>query len=453
MRIRLTDNGKCQEPKDFKLESSLESFRNSLDCIDGKNLGILSEKNSKFLIYPPISKDVDLDENDIILDVDYSDKWKPRFSTGNVMGFMSLKDNVQVHITSRFDTDGKNFLLHYMLQKVCHVVFTPKTNTSEDFFYDFLYYLFPGFLNAALKQGIYHAYVNREYNDSNVKGPIDISRHLRYNIPFNGKVTYRTREYATDNCMTQLVRHTIEFIRTLSYGRNILNGGLDAKTRDSVKAIEQATLSYNRNLRQQIISKNLRPITHPYYTAYEPLRKLCVAILTHQKMSYGDSAKNQLSGILFDGASLWEEYLNVVLKENLKANFKHPNNRSRKNAQYLFRDDENHNRRWIFPDFIIENENVPIIMDAKYKMLDGDIGREDSFQMLAYLFRFRSKQGFLIYPEAHDKGVHQPKTLNLYSDISVKLTTLPLVIPKPQDSFENFRSLMEKAEKEMLKIL
>ena len=89
-------------------------------------------------------------------------------------------------------------------------------------------------------------------------------------------------------------------------------------------------------------------------------------------------------------------------------------------------------------------------MDAKYKMLDGDIGREDSFQMLAYLFRFRSKQGFLIYPEAHDKGVHQPKTLNLYSDISVKLTTLPLVIPKPQDSFENFRSLMEKAEKELI---
>lgn len=39
-------------------------------------------------------------------------------------------------------------------------------------------------------------YVRNEYNDGNVKGTINIDRHIRKNIPFVGNIAYSQREYA-----------------------------------------------------------------------------------------------------------------------------------------------------------------------------------------------------------------------------------------------------------------
>lgn len=453
MLISLVDNKKKESRE---IDGPLECVQEALEEIDGKSLKYLASRNPKFIIYPPLSKKVDLDDKDVIFDVDYSDKEKPKFSTGNIMGFMSLKNDVRINITSRFDSGEKNYFLHYMLQKICNVAYTPRTHSGEESFFDFLYYLFPAYLNVAMKQGIYRAYVTREYNDANVRGPIDVARHIRCNIPFNGKIAYHTREYTTDNFVTQLIRHTIEYIRSLSFGDSVLNGSLISDSVDNVKLIESATSSYNRNARQQIISKILRPITHPYYTAYEPLRKLCLAILMHKKLSYGEDSTNQINGILFDGASLWEEYLNRVLKNGLKVDLKHPNNRTHEGAQYLFKNDDNQNRRWIFPDFMIgcdtakgQVDSAEAIIDAKYKILDGGIDRDDSFQMLAYLSRFKSKQGFLIHPVEKGKGTQEPKTLTLYNDDSVKLTVVPFVVPDNTDSFDVFQGKMQEQEEKV----
>ena len=450
--ISLKDNTRNQE---FP-ESPSYHVRRGLDCVAGKNLKVLASKDFKFIVYPPLSKELDLGEDDVIFNVDYSDESNLKVSTGNIMGFVGLGNGVRVNIVSRFDSGDKNFFLHYMLQKICNVAYTPRTGAGEDSFFDFLYYLFPGYLNDALKQGVYRAYVNREYNDANVRGSIDVSRHIRYNIPFNGKIAYHTREYTTDNFITQLIRHTIEYIRFLSCGKSVLDGDVSSKTSDNVKAIEFATPTYNRYSRQHVVSKNLRPITHPYYTAYEPLRKLCLAILTHKKLSYGENSINQINGILFNGASLWEEYLNIVLAEKFTNRLMHPNNRTGKGAQYLFKNDDNHNRRWVFPDFMVgcdvtkgQVNSAKAIIDAKYKPLNGEVGRNDAFQMLAYLFRFKSKQGFLIHPVKHDDMPQEPSCMTLYNDSSVKLTSVPFVVPKTTGSFEEFRVKMLAAEEKM----
>ena len=450
--ITLKDNTPNQE---LSLDTPLEHIRSALDCVAGKDLKSLANENFKFIIFPPFSKELDLKDDDSIFDVDYSSKTEPKISTGNIMGFISLKNDIRINITSRFDLDNKNYFLHYMLQKICNVAYTPRTDAGEESFFDFLYYLFPGYLNNALKQGVYRAYVTREYNDANVRGPIDVSRHIRHNIPFNGKVAYHTREYTTDNNITQLVRHTIEYIRLLSCGKSILSGDVYSETFNNIKTIEQATSSYHRSARQQIISKNLRSITHPYYTAYEPLRKLCLAILMHKKLSYSENSEHQINGILFDGASLWEEYLNIVLEEQFKEKLRHPNNRTGKGAQYLFKNDDHQNRRWVFPDFMIgcntakgQVDSATAIIDAKYKQLNGGLGRDDSFQMLAYLFRFKSKQGFLIHPVKFNE-THRTSSLTLYNDDSIKLTIMPFTVPETKGSFEEFGTAMREEEKNL----
>lgn len=382
---------------------------------------------------------------------------KPGFKTSNVMGFFSLDEGVRVKISSRFDNSGKDFFLHYMLQKVCNVAYTPRTESGEDAFYDFLYQLFPYYLNDALAQGIYRAYVTREYNDANVRGPIDVARHIKYNIPFNGKIAYHTREYTTDNVITQLIRHTIEYIRSLQYGKNVLENG-SKDLRDNIMAIEMATPTYSRNDRLNIIRRNARPVAHPYYTAYEPLRKLCLAILTNQKLSYGEDSDNMIAGILFDGASLWEEYLNVLMQEDetIGKRLLHPNNRNGFGRQYFFEGASGE----IFPDFLLDanpaSGNVMTagqVLDAKYRRnaLDSDVYK----QMLSYMFRFDSKAGKLMYPVPYkdrDKDEGKVKVLKLRRDSSIVLKTVPFTVPaySEGDSFESFAKKMEQAEAEFI---
>lgn len=461
MLISLTDNQYSPVAWSDKwgYEKCPEEVRKTLLRFDDVSLEQLQSENfssGRFLVFPSSDVKADLGDKDYIFSLTDKDSDKPGFKTSNVMGFFSLNEDVRVKISSRFDNSGQDFFLHYMLQKVCNVAYTPRTESGEDAFYDFLYQLFPYYLNEALAQGIFRAYVTREYNDANVRGPIDVARHIRYNIPFNGKIAYHTREYTTDNAITQLIRHTIEYIRSLQYGEKVLENG-SKNLRDNIMAVEMATPTYSRNDRLNIIRRNVRPVTHPYYTAYEPLRKLCLAILTNQKLSYGDDSDNMIAGILFDGAALWEEYLNSIIQEKFGESLLHPNNRNGFGRQYFFAGASGE----IFPDFLLDanpaSGNVMTagqVLDAKYRnnALDSDVYK----QMLSYMFRFDSKIGKLLYPVIdYDSrnGKNGKTVLPLRRDNNIVLEAQPFFIPKysEETKFESFAEDMEKAEAEFLK--
>lgn len=438
--------------------------------IAGKPLSKLAHSESGFITYPPNVKDADLKDDDCIFSIDGS-----KIKTGNVMGFFGVGE-YQFQICSRFDKDknDKNFFLHYMLQRVCNVSFAPETTASENAFFDFIYLLFPSYLHNAINQGIFRAYITREYNDSNVRGPIDMARHIRYNIPFNGKVAYHTREYSIDNALTQLIRHTIECIRTRPYGEAILNGGEGNSTRDDVSAIIASTPSFCKGNLHSVITKNLNPVTHPYYTAYEPLRKLCLAILSHQKLSYGNSDNESIAGILFDGASLWEEYLNVILKDAFKDKFIHPNNRTKYYVQYTFkRKDAKNTYGEIYPDFLYNCtirdkqkdwiEKASCILDAKYKTLGEktdstrNVDGNDLNQMLVYMVRFGCNQSLILHPISAAEKKEESKSLEyeFLGDRSYTVETLPFIVPTydEKDNYKNFEDNMKNAEEEFVKKL
>lgn len=190
-------------------------------------------------------------------------------------------------------------------------------------------------------QGIYKEYQRNEYNNANVRGTIDINRHLKLNLPFNGRVAYRTREFSHDNHVTELIRHTIEYISKTIFGKALLEN--DAETRTSVAQIVSATPHYSRQEREKIIKSNLKAINHPYFSRYTPLQKLCLRILRHERIKYG-LKEDKIYGILFDVSYLWEEYLATILT---KQRFEHPNNKKGKGRIYLAKQ----NRFPRYPDF------------------------------------------------------------------------------------------------------
>ena len=75
--------------------------------------------------------------------------------------------------------------------------------------------------------------------------------------------------------------------------------------------------------------------------------------------------------------------------------FYHPMNKGGKGAQKLF----GGNVGKIYPDFISRSTDPRLIADAKYKPVEN-IGNRDYLQVLAYMYRFDSKTGYYLYPDA-----------------------------------------------------
>lgn len=369
-----------------------------------------------------------------------------RITTGNIMGFIGV-NNTQIDIRSRFaKEDGNDYFLHYMLQKVFAInLFDIKHTTDQEQVFDFLLYLFPYFLQKALGQGLYKKYRRFEYNDANIRGPIDVSRHIRQNIPFRGTVAYSTREHSYDNEVTQLIRHTIEYIKTKANGVHILNNSKE--TKDAVSQIVMATQTYNVRERQKVINQNLRPVRHPYYSSYTELQKICLQILRHESLKYGQE-KDKVYGILFDGAWLWEEYLGTILE---KCGFTHSENLTGKNPITLYKG----NLR--YPDFYKTEQikkfkygdSIPDqndILDAKYKPLDSKSDRDDIHQIITYMHILPSKRSGLLYP---CEIPTTPKEYEVYG-IGGKIRVIGLNVSHACDDFSRYVEVMNKEELDLI---
>lgn len=411
--------------------------------VANKPIRQLCEEDNDILVFPLSIDDSDDRIGDShIVDIYTEDCNSVRIKSGNIMGFVGRKSQ-QLKIYSRFDSNNNDYFLHYMLQKVLSFnVFNMEFTSSEENVFDFLLYLFPTLLKHALRQGLYKEYRRKHYNDSEVRGTIDISRHIKENIPFRGTVAYNTREYSYDNSVTELIRHTIEFIRTFPIGNTILSS--DRIVEEYIRDIVLYTPSYNRAERMRIINENLRPRCHPYYKEYMILQKLCVQILRQEEINYVMD-DDRFYGILFDGAWLWEEYLNTLLRD---IEFKHPENKLGTGAIYLF---EHGGQR--FPDFWKKD----IVLDAKYKRLavNGnslDISRDDVHQIMAYMYRLKANKGGIICPYKGEKN--KIISQNMHKDSYLgSLSLYALAIPKNCSSYEDFTKRIVENERTLLEEL
>lgn len=439
MRINLTDNNIGQpDAGTFQRNDVAELFP-----IADKTIAELCRENENLLIFPFSIETSDdrIGESSVMNILNTDDPDKVRISTGNVMGFIGV-GNLQIKIKSRFDTGRDDFLLHYMLQKVLSFnLFDLSHNNEQEDVFDFIMFMFPYFLKSALRQGVYREYQNYRHNDANLKGTIDIGRHIARNIPFVGNIAYSTREYSHDNNMTELIRHTIEFMKTKKYGQSVLN--IDKETVENANTIIEHTPLYSKNDRSSIMSKNLRMKIHPYYTEYRPLQTLCMQILRMEEVKYGES-DDEICGILFDGAWLWEEYVNTILSD---IGFIHPENKLHKGGIYLF-DDHSGVR---YPDFYKDN----FVLDAKYKRLGSydkvsKVDRDDVHQVIAYINALHATRGGFVAPL--EKKQAKVPTSRL-KDSTSTLSIFGIEISKTASSYADFCEKMKGMEKAFVESL
>ena len=427
MKMRITDNQHKIIKEDFVAE-----YPKISQLLLDRTLGNLSQEDNIFIFPIDLEYSPDLDKDQKILET-----VNREIKTGNIIGFLGYGQE-RLTISSRFSNESNDYFLHYLLQKVLHINLTSLyvALSREDKLYQLLMYLFPKYLQVALRKGLYKEYQRFSHNDSHVKGVIDVGNHLKKNLPFTGNIAYTTREFTYDNPLMQLIRHTIEFMKNQkSIGRGVLENL--STSRENVSEIIRVTPSYKLADRAKIIRLNqTKPLRHAYFREYRKLQELCLMILNREKHGLGYQ-EQKIHGILFDVAWLWEEYVHTLLPKE----FIHPRNKDKMDGISVFSNRE----RKIFPDFY--HKELKIVLDAKYKKLElteKGINREDLFQLISYSYILKAEQAGLVFP-SKEKVVDNE--IGKLAGHGALLKKWSIQVPGQAEGYQDFVRKMESFEK------
>ena len=424
--MRITDNQHRIAKEDFVTE-----YPNLSQALLDRTLDNLSREDNIFIFPNDLMNSPDLDKDQKILET-----VNQEIKTGNVIGFLGCGQE-SLTISSRFSDESNDHFLHYLLHKVLHINLTSLdvALSREERLYQLLMYLFPKYLQAAIRKGLYKEYQRFSHNDSHVKGVIDVRNHLKKNLPFTGNIAYTTREFTYDNPLMQLVRHTIEYIKNQkSIGQGVLDNL--STSRENVAEIVRVTPSYKLADRAKIIRGNQsKPIRHAYFHEYRKLQELCLMILNQEKHGLGYQDQ-KVHGILFDVSWLWEEYVHTLLPKG----FLHPRNKEKKGGILVFSD----GKRKVYPDFY--DRERKIVLDAKYKKLEDTekgINREDLFQLISYSYILKAEKAGLVFP-SKDKVVDNE--IGKLAGYGALLKKWSIQISQESSSYSEFCEMLENSE-------
>ena len=423
MTMQLTDN-----QQDLNKEEFITEYPKISQVLLDRTLDNLSQEDSIFIFPNDLKNSPDLDKDQKILET-----VNQKIKTGNVIGFLGCGQE-RLTISSRFSSKSDDYFLHYLLQKVLNINLTSLDVglSREERLYQLLIYLFPKYLEAAMRKGLYKEYQRFSHNDSHIKGVIDVVNHLKKNLPFTGNIAYTTREFTYDNPMMQLIRHTIEYIKN----QKSLGRGIIYTNRENITEIIRVTPSYKQADRAKIIRLNqTKPLRHAYFREYRKLQELCLMILNREKHGLGYQDQ-KIHGILFDVAWLWEEYVHTLLPKD----FIHPRNKDKTDGISVFSSRE----RKVYPDFY--NRDLKIVLDAKYKKLEDTekgINREDLFQLISYSYILKAEKAGLIFPSEKKAVDNEIGKLAGYGSLLKKWS---IQIPQKSSSYSEFCEMMENSE-------
>lgn len=327
-----------------------------------------------------------------------------RLETGNLMGVLRFRDrerrtSVQVEILSRFDKGENNFFLNYLLSKVYDFALgTESVSAQRSSLLEILLdIVFVRRLGEASKAGLLRHYREFWNNDWNFKGSLDLARHIRENIPLMHGIAYRKREIDLDVPVNRMILKA-----ALTVNRR--HPGFFEGNRDAADALRQLRMGVTEehDLRRVLSHRDCRePVTHPFFReVWEPLRQIAKMILEDEQWTLfpEETTEDEVSGIVFDGAWLWEEYIATVLKPR---GFRHCVRGGTGNDEEGVKMFENGSARF-YPDFYKDADDG-VVLDAKYKRVSPNGARNDVHQVLCYLLLTGAKLGGLVFPPVDPK--------------------------------------------------
>lgn len=271
---------------------------------------------------------------------------------------------------------------------------------------DLYFELFVIEVEKLLHKGLIKKYNNTQGNLFALKGRLNFAKQISNNLTHQERFFVDYTQYSVDHLLHSIIYKALKLVGQINSNIN-LKGRIGALLLNFPEmkdvAVSNATfekITFDR--------KNFH-----YKKSIEIAR--LILLNYHPDISRG---KNNVLALMFDMNLLWEQFVYVVLKRNLK-NAKVISQIS-KNFWYA----ESGSRVRMKPDIVIETSHGKIVLDTKWKNMQASINPspEDLRQMYVYHDYFEANQVALVYPgqESIVKGRYYTNK----SELSEKLCSL-----------------------------
>jgi len=237
-------------------------------------------------------------------------------------------------------------------------------------------------VEKVIKKGIKSNYILKTENQNFLKGKLKINEHIKKNYIHKERFFVEYDEYLPDIVENQIIKTTLKKLSKLSHNfKNQKRIREFLFVFDGIREIYNPKNSFSRIIKNRMMN---------YYEKVLGFSK--VFLLQETLIPY--KGKNEVFALLFDMNVLFENYVESLLK-----NSKIKNLQTKFSREYLLSE----NTIGLEPDYMFKLNNELIIADAKYKILEKKLKREDVFQVYSYMNYFGCDKAYIFAPKSSNE--------------------------------------------------
>ncbi len=411
--IQTVDNFYLSEIEILTTQKSREEFLNSNSyyCLSHnktiKDLTVTlsdyrSEKypyNTFFSFFKDNEKRESKNEDDLIISIKKDSDGNYLAQTGNYIGKF-VWQGLEIDIKSRFSSNFLERMLNFTNDIFLDDVSITGQKIDKDFDISkyIIYYMFVQNLEKAFLLGLPKAYCSIKHHEMKLKGKIDTSRFIKYDIPFKVKVSSVSREQKEIQEIIDVLHKAVKIIdkNNKAFTKNIAHIKTHLKQN-----------RYNKYVSNETINKALKSkaLQNPIFAPYKKVIEYAKFIINGSNIEEKNKGTNDTYGFIINVAELFEIYMTKLLqKEFSDWHIESPKIELYNNPQKFY-------ARKIIPDIVMMKNNEVMVFDTKYKRMlfrdryenGGDVDRNDFFQINTYMSYYQNqnynvKVGGLLYP-------------------------------------------------------
>ena len=357
--------------------------------------------NIFFSFFKDEEKTISKNEDDLIISIK-KDGENYLAQTGNYVGKFKW-EGLEIDIKSRFS----NTFLERMLNFANDIFLDDVSITGNKIDKDFdiskyiIYYMFVQNLEKAFLLGLPKAYKSIEHHEMKLKGKIDINKFIKYDIPFQGKISSVSREQKEIQEIIDVLYKAVKIIdkNNKAFLKNI------AHIKTHLKQYKSNNYVSNETINKALKSKALQ---NPIFAPYKKVLEYARFIINGNNIEEKNDGKQETFGFIINVAELFEIYITKLLQKEFSDWYvESPKIELYSTPQMFY-------QRKIIPDIVMKKASDVLVFDTKYKKMTmqgknkngaGDVDRNDFFQINTYMSYYQNhpdkynvKIGGLLYP-------------------------------------------------------